>query len=114
MQTRENRQRDIEDRYIASGFTFYNSIMGVTMEHYGCSKVINKVPPGGSNPERGRFPDSRPSPFAGWERWGEPLIKAFVQQGVDHSLRLEKALTNLATEKRSCCFTIIPLRCTLR
>jgi hypothetical protein len=30
--------------------------------------------------------------------WGEPLIKAFVQEAVDHSLRLGKALTNLATE----------------
>src|SRR5690348_11590871 len=32
--------------------------------------------------------------------WGEPLIKAFVQEAIDHSLRLEKALTRLETEKR--------------
>jgi Icc-related predicted phosphoesterase len=45
--------------------------------------------------------------------WGEPLIKAFVQEGVDHSLRLEKALTNLATEKKVVLLHYSPIRQTV-
>lgn len=32
--------------------------------------------------------------------WGEPMIKAFVQQAVDESLKLESALQRLRTERR--------------
>ena len=42
--------------------------------------------------------------------WGEPLIKAFVQEAVDHSLRLGKALTNLATEKKVVILHYSPIR----
>jgi len=45
--------------------------------------------------------------------WGEPLIKAFVQEGVDHSLRLGKALTNLATEKKVVLLHYSPIRQTV-
>jgi Icc-related predicted phosphoesterase len=46
--------------------------------------------------------------------WGEPLIKAFVQEGVDHSLRLGKALTNLATEKKVVVLHYSPIRGTVK
>jgi Icc-related predicted phosphoesterase len=46
--------------------------------------------------------------------WGEPLIKAFVQEGVDHSLRLGKALTNLTTEKRVAVLHYSPVRGTVK
>ena len=42
--------------------------------------------------------------------WGEPLIKAFVQESVDHSLRLEKALTRLTVEKRVAVLHYSPIR----
>ena len=42
--------------------------------------------------------------------WGEPLIKAFVQESVDHSLRLEKALTRLTSEKRVAVLHYSPIR----
>ena len=45
--------------------------------------------------------------------WGEPLIKAFVQEAVDHSLRLGKALTNLATEKKVVILHYSPIRATV-
>jgi Icc-related predicted phosphoesterase len=45
--------------------------------------------------------------------WGEPLIKAFAQESVDHSLRLEKALTNLATEKKVVLLHYSPIRQTV-
>jgi Icc-related predicted phosphoesterase len=32
--------------------------------------------------------------------WGEPVIKAFVQETLDQALRLERALSRLETEKR--------------
>jgi hypothetical protein len=32
--------------------------------------------------------------------WGEPLIKTFVQEAIDRSLRLEKALTRLTMRRR--------------
>ena len=46
--------------------------------------------------------------------WGEPLIKAFVQESVDHSLRLEKALTNLTTEKKVVVLHYSPTRSTVK
>jgi Icc-related predicted phosphoesterase len=46
--------------------------------------------------------------------WGEPLIKAFVQESVDHSLRLEKALTNLTTEKKVVVLHYAPVRGTVK
>jgi len=46
--------------------------------------------------------------------WGEPLIKAFVQEGVDHSLRLGKALTNLTTEKKVVILHYSPIRGTVK
>jgi uncharacterized protein len=45
--------------------------------------------------------------------WGEPLIKAFVQESVDHALRLGKALTNLATEKKVVVLHYSPIRATV-
>jgi Icc-related predicted phosphoesterase len=46
--------------------------------------------------------------------WGEPLIKAFVQESVDHSLRLGKALTNLATDKKVVLLHYAPIRQTVK
>ena len=46
--------------------------------------------------------------------WGEPLIKAFVQESVDHSLRLGKALTNLTTEKKVVVIHYSPVRSTVK
>jgi Icc-related predicted phosphoesterase len=46
--------------------------------------------------------------------WGEPLIKAFVQESVDHSLRLAKALTNLTTEKKVVVLHYSPVRGTVK
>ena len=46
--------------------------------------------------------------------WGEPLIKAFVQESVDHSLRLGKALTNLSTEKKVVVLHYSPVRATVK
>jgi uncharacterized protein len=46
--------------------------------------------------------------------WGEPLIKAFVQEAIDHSLRLEKALTRLKTEKRVVLLHYSPIRDTVQ
>jgi Icc-related predicted phosphoesterase len=46
--------------------------------------------------------------------WGEPLIKAFVQEAIDHSLRLEKALTRLPTEKRVVVLHYSPIRDTVQ
>jgi uncharacterized protein len=46
--------------------------------------------------------------------WGEPLIKAFVQESVDHALRLGKALTNLATEKKVVVLHYAPIRGTVK
>jgi Icc-related predicted phosphoesterase len=45
--------------------------------------------------------------------WGEPLIKAFVQEAIDHSLRLEKALTRLTMEKRVVVLHYSPIRDTV-
>ncbi|MBV8278804.1 MAG: metallophosphoesterase [Verrucomicrobia bacterium] len=45
--------------------------------------------------------------------WGEPLIKAFVQEAVEHSLRLEKALTRLTMDKRIVLLHYSPIRDTV-
>ncbi len=42
--------------------------------------------------------------------WGEPIIKAFVQEALDHSLRLENALSRLTTEPRVVLLHYSPIR----
>jgi Icc-related predicted phosphoesterase len=42
--------------------------------------------------------------------WGEPIIKAFVQEAVDHALRLEKALGRLQTPKKIAVLHYAPIR----
>ncbi len=42
--------------------------------------------------------------------WGEPIIKAFVQEAVDHALRLEKALSRLQTKKKVVALHYAPIR----
>src|SRR5438045_9249720 len=45
--------------------------------------------------------------------WGEPLIKQFVQESIDHAVRLEQALAKLQTEKRIVVLHYSPIRATL-
>ncbi len=45
--------------------------------------------------------------------WGEPLIKAFVQESIAHAVRLEQALTKLQTERRIAVLHYSPIRATL-
>jgi len=45
--------------------------------------------------------------------WGEPLIKAFVQEAVDHAMRLERALARLQTPKRVAFMHYAPIRATV-
>jgi Icc-related predicted phosphoesterase len=45
--------------------------------------------------------------------WGEPMIKAFVQEAVDHSLRLEKALNRLTMARRAVLLHYAPIRGTV-
>ncbi|MBA2241385.1 MAG: metallophosphoesterase [Chthoniobacterales bacterium] len=45
--------------------------------------------------------------------WGEPLIKAFVQEAIDQALRLEQALTQLQTEQRIVLMHYAPIRSTV-
>jgi Icc-related predicted phosphoesterase len=45
--------------------------------------------------------------------WGEPLIKAFVQEAIDHALRLEQALGSLQTERRIVVLHYAPVRATV-
>lgn len=42
--------------------------------------------------------------------WGEPIIKSFVQEAVDHALRLEKALARLQTKKKVVALHYAPIR----
>ena len=42
--------------------------------------------------------------------WGEPVIKAFVQEAVDHAMRLEQALARLHTERRVVLLHYAPIR----
>ena len=46
--------------------------------------------------------------------WGEPLIKNFVQEAIDHALRLEQALATLQTEKRIVLLHYAPVRATVQ
>lgn len=45
--------------------------------------------------------------------WGEPMIKAFVQEAVDESLKLESALQRLRTERRVALMHYAPVRGTV-
>jgi Icc-related predicted phosphoesterase len=45
--------------------------------------------------------------------WGEPLIKTFVQEAIDHSVRLEQALATLQTSKRVVLLHYSPIRATV-
>jgi len=42
--------------------------------------------------------------------WGEPLIKSFVQEGVNHAMRLERALARLETPHRIVLLHYAPIR----
>lgn len=42
--------------------------------------------------------------------WGEPIIKSFVQEAVDHALKLEKALARLETETKIVLMHYAPIR----
>lgn len=42
--------------------------------------------------------------------WGEPLIKSFVQEAVEHAMRLERALARLETKKRVAVLHYAPIR----
>jgi Icc-related predicted phosphoesterase len=46
--------------------------------------------------------------------WGEPIIKAFVQEAVDHSLRLEKALNRMTVERRAVLLHYAPIKETVQ
>jgi Icc-related predicted phosphoesterase len=46
--------------------------------------------------------------------WGEPLIKQFVQEAIDHSVRLEQALAKLQTEKKVVVLHYAPIRATVQ
>lgn len=45
--------------------------------------------------------------------WGEPLIKAFVQEAIDQALRLEQALAKLTTDRRIVLLHYAPVRATV-
>jgi Icc-related predicted phosphoesterase len=45
--------------------------------------------------------------------WGEPIIKAFVQEALNHSLRLEKALARLSMARRVVLLHYAPIRATV-
>jgi len=45
--------------------------------------------------------------------WGEPLIKQFVKEAIDHAVRLEQALTKLQTDKKIAVLHYAPIRATL-
>ena len=46
--------------------------------------------------------------------WGEPLIKQFVQEAIDHAVRLEQGLTKLRTEKKIVLLHYSPIRTTVQ
>lgn len=50
--------------------------------------------------------------FGRWmlSSWGEPIVKAFVQEAVDQALRLEKALSRLQTPKKIAVLHYSPIR----
>src|SRR5207248_8617900 len=45
--------------------------------------------------------------------WGEPLIKQFVQEAIDHAVRLEQALAKLQTDRKVAILHYSPIRATL-
>jgi len=45
--------------------------------------------------------------------WGEPLIKQFVQESIDHAVRLEQALAKLQTDRKIAVLHYSPIRATL-
>ena len=45
--------------------------------------------------------------------WGEPLIKQFVQEALDHALRLEQALGSLQSTRRVAVLHYSPIRATV-
>ncbi len=45
--------------------------------------------------------------------WGEPLIKAFVQEAIDHALRLEKALSRVESDRKIALTHYAPIRATV-
>ncbi len=45
--------------------------------------------------------------------WGEPLIKQFVQESIDHAVRLEQALAKLQTDRKVAVLHYSPIRATL-
>jgi Icc-related predicted phosphoesterase len=46
--------------------------------------------------------------------WGEPLIKQFVQESINHAVRLEQALAKLQTDRRIVVLHYSPIRATLK
>ena len=48
------------------------------------------------------------------QAWGEPMIKAFVHEALDHSLRLEKALNRLTMDRRVVLLHYSPIRATVQ
>jgi Icc-related predicted phosphoesterase len=46
--------------------------------------------------------------------WGEPLIKHFVQEAIDHAVRLEQALAQLQTERKVVVLHYAPIRATVQ
>jgi len=46
--------------------------------------------------------------------WGEPLIKHFVQEAIDHAVRLEQGLAKLKTERRVVVLHYAPIRATIQ
>lgn len=45
--------------------------------------------------------------------WGEPLIKQFVKEAIDHAVRLEQGLSKLQTEKKIVVLHYSPIRATV-
>lgn len=45
--------------------------------------------------------------------WGEPLIKAFVQEAINHALRLEKALSRIESHRKVAITHYAPIRGTV-
>jgi Icc-related predicted phosphoesterase len=45
--------------------------------------------------------------------WGEPLMKQFVKEAIDHAMRLEQALSKLQTEKKVAVLHYSPIRATV-
>lgn len=46
--------------------------------------------------------------------WGEPLIKQFVQEAIDHAVRLEQALSKLQTDRKIAVLHYSPIRATVQ